>query len=265
MDDIRVWQAVAERAAREAGALMLRRLQEPLELQSKGFRDVVTAVDYEAQALITGLIREAFPSHGFLAEEEDSSLPEHGDVKWIIDPIDGTGNYSRGIPSFCTSIAAAVDEKVVLGVIYDPNLKELFSAVRGEGGSLNGEAICCSSTDSLDNAVVCLDWSREKSDRRLVFDALVEFGLDVRTIRATGSATLALAWVAAGRFDGYVNLTISPWDWAAAALLIEESGGRFAQLDGAPPSFTDTCSVIAATDQLFAPLQQRISRYKPPT
>lgn len=256
--DYGLWMSVAERAAREAGKLMLERLREPLDLRSKGFRDVVTAVDFEAQALITNAIRAAFPEHAFVTEEEDNSLPRHGSIQWIIDPIDGTSNYSRGIPNFCTSIGVADQNEVVAGVIYDPNLNELFCAVKGEGAKLNGQPVSCSSAGSLEDAVVGLDWSRELADRQQVLKVLATFGVDVRTLRAPGSAALALAWVAAGRFDGYVNLTISPWDWAAGGLLVTEAGGRFEQPEGSPAPLDSGCAVVAANSALFEPLCERI-------
>lgn len=258
ISELQAWRDLAEDAAQKAGALMLERLKEPMELKSKGFRDIVTAVDFEAQALITSMIREAFPDHGFLTEEEDSTLPEEGPVRWVIDPIDGTSNYARGIPSFCTSIAAAVDDEVVVGVIYDPNLDELFSTVKGAGTMLNGNPVTCRENDDFGNAIIALDWSRSTEDRRLLFDALMNFGLDVRSLRCSGSASLALAWVAAGRFDGYVNFTLSPWDWAAAGLMIQEAGGYFTQPSGEKVTLTNSSGTIAGTSQIFDELRQRV-------
>ncbi len=258
--NLQAWRELAEDAAQKAGALMLERLKHPMELKSKGFRDIVTAVDYEAQALITTMIREAFPEHGFLTEEEDSTLPEDGPVRWVIDPIDGTSNYARGIPSFCTSIAAAVDDDVVVGVVYDPNLDELFSASKNAGTTLNGELVTCSDINDFGDVIVALDWSRATEDRKRIFDALLSFGLDVRSIRGTGSAALALAWVAAGRFDGYANLTLSPWDWAAAGLMIEEAGGRFTQPNGEKVTLTQPCGTIAGTSLIFEELRERVAQ-----
>lgn len=258
--DLQAWRELAEEASRRAGALMLERLKQPMELEIKGFRDIVTAVDYEAQGLITGMIREAFPDHGFITEEEDDSLPEDGPVQWVIDPIDGTSNYARGIPTFCTSIGAAVDDEVVVGVIYDPNLDELFSAAKGAGVTLNGQPIQCNDNTDLGNAIIGLDWSRSHEDRQQVFDILQGFGLDVRSLRGTGSASLALAWIAAGRFDGYVNMTLSPWDWAAADIMIREAGGRFEQPDGSRVTLTESCGTIAAASGIFDELQARVAK-----
>lgn len=252
------WQVLAEDAAKKAGALMMERLKQPLELKSKGFRDIVTAVDYEAQELITTMIRNAFPDHGFLTEEEDSTLPEEGPVRWVIDPIDGTSNYARHIPSFCTSIAAAVGDEIVVGVIYDPNLDELFSAVKGSGTTLNGLPVICRSSGEFGDAIIALDWSRAIEDRKRIFAALMNFGLDVRSLRGNGSAALALAWVAAGRFDGYVNFTLSPWDWAAASLMIQEAGGRFAQPNGDKVTLTESCGTVAGTSLIFDELCDRV-------
>jgi len=244
------WRAVAESAAVEAGALIRRKLAEPRELTFKGFRDPVTDADVAAQQQITAMIQQRFPDHGFLAEEANSALPTNGPVRWIIDPVDGTGNYSRALPIFCVSIAVVVEDELVIGVIYDPMRGELFSAARGRGCTLNGHPIRVSATATLDDALVSLDWGRQYEVRQAMFVALERFVHGVRSVRAMGSSALALAWVAIGRIDIYVNFHLSPWDFAAGLLLIQEAGGSTSDLAGQPIPLTSHSSTIVANQQL---------------
>jgi myo-inositol-1(or 4)-monophosphatase len=244
------WRTVAEAAALEAGALIRRKLVEPRTVTSKGFRDLVTDADYAAQQHITALIRANFPEHGFLAEEEDAALPVAGSVLWIVDPLDGTSNYSRGIPNFCVSIAVAANAQIVVGVIYDPMHEELFSAVRGQGCTLNGQPMTVSPTADLADAVVSLDWGRRYEVRQAALSALLRFAHHVRSVRAIGSAALTLAWVAAGRLDAYINFNLSAWDIAAGVLLIEEAGGTASDLSGLPLSLAKNTTCLGVNRHL---------------
>ena len=225
---------LATAAAREAGTLIRERWEDPRQLQQKGFRDVVTDADFASQALITRRIRAAFPDHGFLAEEEDASLQESGPVTWLIDPVDGTTNYSRQIPLFCVSIAAVRAGVVVAGVVHDPMRAELFSAVRGGGARLNDRPLQAAATADLADAVLALDLSHEAHTREQLFGWLREIGHQVYTVRAVGSAALALAWVGAGRLDAFVNAGARPWDIAAGGLIATEAGALVSDLDGTP-------------------------------
>jgi myo-inositol-1(or 4)-monophosphatase len=228
--------AVACETAVSAGNLIHEKWQQPRQTTSKGFRDLVTDADLAAQRLITDRIQQAFPSHGFLPEEENAALPTAGEVIWVIDPIDGTTNYSRQLPVFCVSIAAAVPgEGPVLGVVYDPMRQECFSGVKGEGAWLNGRSLQVSEVSELSQAIIGLDWSHHKQRRQSVLDSLHRFAHQVHTVRAFGSAALALAWVAAGRLDAYLNYNLQPWDTAAAGLLIYEAGGQLGHIDGTTP------------------------------
>jgi myo-inositol-1(or 4)-monophosphatase len=244
------WRAVAENAARAAGHLIRRKLAEPLQVSSKGFRDLVTDADLAAQQQITTTLRTHFPDHGFLAEEKNSALPTAGPVRWIIDPIDGTSNYSRLLPIFCVSLAVAVAEEVVVGVIYDPLRDELFSAGRGQGATVNGQPLRVSTTADLAEALVGIDWGRQESIRQRSLDALNRFAHHVRSIRALGSSALALAWVAAGRMDLYGNYKLSAWDIAAGALLIHEAGGLTSDLQAAPLRLVENTPCVASNGRL---------------
>jgi myo-inositol-1(or 4)-monophosphatase len=229
--------AVARETAVSAGNLIREKWEQPRQTHSKGFRDLVTDADLAAQRLITDHIRQAFPRHGFLPEEENVDLPTEGDVIWVIDPVDGTTNYSRQLPIFCVSIAAVVpDAGPVVGIVYDPMRQECFSGVQGQGAWLDGRSLQVSPITDLGQAIIGLDWSHNKHRRQSVLDSLPRFAHQVYTIRAFGSAALALAWVAAGRLDGYLNYNLQPWDTAAAGLLITEAGGRLSPIDPSAPA-----------------------------
>lgn len=224
---------MAEETAVLAGNLIRQKWSQPREIKSKGFRDVVTDTDFAAQKLITDAIRARFPDHGFLTEEEDNDLPAGGPVIWVIDPVDGTTNFSRAIPIFCVSIAAvSAENEVLAGAIYDPMRDELFSAALGQGATLNEQPIQVSQIDDLGDAVIALDWSRNADLRQSVLDVLHQFAHRVNTVRAIGAAALALAWVGAGRVEGYVNFQLKPWDLAAASVIISEAGGQLSDLSG---------------------------------
>jgi myo-inositol-1(or 4)-monophosphatase len=244
------WSAVAESAAVEAGGLIRQMLTQPLHVQTKGYRDLVTDADIAAQKLITDQIRVRFPEHTFFAEEKNSELPSGGAVRWMIDPVDGTSNYSRGIPIFCVSIAVAVAEQVVVGVIYDPMRQELFSALRSAGATCNGQPLRVSPTAELSEAIIGLDWGRQHTVRQTSLNALTTFAYKVRSIRAVGSSALALAWVAAGRLDMYLNFNLSAWDIAAGALLIHEAGGMTSGLDGHPVKLVENVPCVASNQRL---------------
>lgn len=231
---------VVQETAVAAGHLACEKWYQPREINRKGFRDLVTDADIAAQKLITDRIQSRFPTHGFLTEEDDSDLPTTGEVIWIIDPIDGTTNYSRQQPNFAVSLAAvrpAANGFVpVAGAIYDPTRDELFSGGKGLGATLQAgsrqQSLHVSSVSELDQAIISLDWSSAQNKRQTTLGILDRFGKRAFTLRAIGSATLAMAWVAAGRLDAYYNLNLKPWDLAAAVLLAEEAGGVYSNIEG---------------------------------
>lgn len=242
--------------AREAGEIHLRYFRSKnLEIGTKyNSYDVVTRADRESEALIIGRIRETYPDHAILAEE--SGEHEHaGHWRWVIDPLDGTTNYSSGLPIFCVSIALESDGESVVGVVYAPYLNEMFSAVRGEGATLNGRPIHCSVKTSLAEAVVSTGLPVSKKDNPdNNFDALVRVGLEVRGLRRLGSAAMDLCYTAAGYLDAFWELALHRWDIAAGSLIAAEAGARVAYYRSDRPY-----SIIAAPAPLFTPLLDLIT------
>jgi myo-inositol-1(or 4)-monophosphatase len=249
----------AESVALSAGKLVRQMWSEPRKISEKGYRDLVTDADFASQSLITRTIRAAFPEHGFLTEEEDTSLPSEGPVIWVIDPVDGTSNYSRQVPTYCVSIGAVLplgtdangqeQYQPVAGAIYDPMRDELFSAAAGGPSMLNGQQIAVSQIDTMSRAIISMDWSRDYQRRERLLSVIGRVGHQVHTIRATGSAALTLAWVAAGRFEAYFNFGMSPWDVTAAAVIISQAGGIVSNAAGQPWQLSE--STCVATNKVL--------------
>jgi myo-inositol-1(or 4)-monophosphatase len=225
-------EKVAIRAARAAGRVHLRRLNQISVARKTNAIDLVTEADREAEAAAIDVLQRAFPSHAILAEESGASttVSEH---RWIIDPLDGTTNFAHNYPQFCVSIAYLRQERLQLGVILDPLRRELFVARRSGGTRLNGKPVRVTRTTSLDGALLVTGFPYDRRERRRFYLAYWE-GFMTRThgVRRSGSAALDLAWVACGRADGFWEFGLKPWDIAAGALLISEAGGRVTNMDG---------------------------------
>jgi len=216
----------ASAVAQEAGRLQKERLWSDFAVDFKGDIDLVTEVDRACEELIVSRLRGAFPGHGFLAEEEGF---QRGDspYKWIIDPLDGTTNFAHGFPWFCVSIALEFQGELVLGVIYHCMMDELFTARKGGGAFLNGRPIRVSTRAPLRQALVATGFPYDVArDNENNFGNFIELQLAARGVRRAGAAALDLAYVAAGRLDGYWELKLKPWDVAAGTLLVAEAGGR---------------------------------------
>lgn len=255
----------ARLAAKEAGKLLRERWREPRTLTQKGFRDWVTDADMASQDVITAFIGQRHPSHGFLPEEASVDLPRSGDVLWVIDPIDGTTNFSRQQPNIAISIAAVSQDAVQVGVILDPLRDELFSAARHAPARCNGKLIQASTTRDLIRSVVAFDWAHSPDERQATLDVLQNLGHEVQTLRAIGTAALALAWVAAGRLDAYWNWHLNAWDFAAGALLVQQAGGRCSDPEGHslhPLSLASAC--LASNGILHGAYQDLLLKKPPP-
>ena len=224
---------VAIDAARAAGQLLKRELSGSRRIAYKGSpTNLVTEMDARVEELIVGRLAAAFPDDAVLAEERGASAGRSG-RRWIIDPLDGTTNYAHGFPAFGVSIALQSAARVELGVIYDPNLDELFVAERGRGTTVNDQALAVSTTATLDESLLATGFPyniREGGDNNL--KEYAAFSVRARAVRRMGSAVLYLAWLATGRLDGYWELRLGPWDVAAGSLMVEEAGGRITNLSG---------------------------------
>jgi len=221
--------------AREAGNLLVQKLG-TAKVTTKGEINLVTEADIAAENLIIDRIRSYHPQHGILAEESGEAVlkGKPSEWKWIIDPLDGTSNYAHGYPCFCVSIALERAGQLEVGVVYDPMRDEMFAAERGRGATLNDRKIRVSSVEELSGAMLCTGFPynvRERSDFARDF---TNFTMNAQAVRRDGSAALDLAYVACGRFDGFWEDGLSPWDIAAGALLILEARGRVTNFNDQP-------------------------------
>lgn len=233
-------------AARLAGDIIIKNLGHlsKEDIQTKQAFDFVTKVDRWSEAVIMQTIREKFPSHLFLSEET-LKQEDTGDYRWIIDPLDGTTNYIHSYPMFSVSIALEYESEVVLGVVFDPVRDELFHAVKGGGSFLNNEKIIVSGVASLDKSLIATGFpfrAKEMIDHYL--RAFKEIFREVSDLRRAGSAAIDLAYIAAGRFEGFFELALSPWDVAAGSILITEGGGLITDFGGGE-DYLSTGNIVA--------------------
>jgi len=216
---------VAEAAARAAGTILRNKLGSELRVSYKGAVDLVTDADRTAEEAIVKLVREAFPEHDILAEEQDYVRRESA-WRRIIDPLDGTTNFAHGFPWFAVSIALEEQGEVVCWVVYQPCTDEMFSAVKGQGALLNQRPLRVSTVDQLDKALLATGFSYDRKTSDINnYDHFIHFQQVAQACRRPGVASLDLAAVAAGRFDGYWEMKLKPWDVAAGMLLVQEAGG----------------------------------------
>lgn len=224
----------AVKAARAGGKVLKEKFGRDIEIEHKGEIDLVTEADKLSERVIIEAIREKYPEHDILAEEK-GSRKKNSSYKWIIDPLDGTTNYAHGFPIFCVSIALEIEGEVVLGVIYDPNLEELFTARKGEGAYLNGKRISVSKHKDISQCLVATGFPYDiRQDTNSNINYFRNFSKRAQAVRRPGSAALDLSCVAAGRFDGFWEMKLFPWDMAAGALLVTEAGGRVTDFKGNP-------------------------------
>jgi myo-inositol-1(or 4)-monophosphatase len=221
--------------ARDAGNILLEKFGRIETVTKKGDINLVTEADLASEALIIERIRSHFPKHAILAEEAGNAVVAvEGDSghKWIIDPLDGTTNYAHAYPCFAVTIALEHQGEIVLGVTLDPTRNELFAAEKGRGATLNGKPISVSATDELGNSLLVTGFPYDIKHREKFAANLTELLLRSRGVRRDGSAAIDMAYVACGRFDGFWEEGLSPWDMAAGQLLIEEAGGWVTNYDG---------------------------------
>ncbi len=231
----------AHQAVWRAGQVIRDYNDRPRSVRFKGPRDLVTDTDTAAQLAAVKVITDRFPDHRIIAEEDPRSKPGKDNrwqiprgVVWMIDPLDGTSNYASHVPLICVSVGVAVDGEPVAGAIFDPLRDELFTTAAGQGATLNGRPVEPIRPVALENAIISLDWAREPAVRDRILAGVITLAPHCRTLRALGSAALALAYVAAGRLQVYFNYNLQPWDTAAGAAMIREVGGEIRSPDGSP-------------------------------
>ncbi len=220
-------------ATKEAGRIILQYFDGVFKIDHKeGINNLVTEVDKLAETRIIEVIRATYPKHSIISEEI-GELMKPSDYKWIIDPIDGTVNFAHGVPICCVSIGLMHEDKLILGAVYNPMMNELFLAEKGKGATLNGNPISVSSNANFKTAFMVTgfpyNWSQYTEHPIKVFERIVLEGLPVRRL---GSAAIDLCWVACGRFDGFWEYNLQPWDCAAGYLMVEEAGGRVTDFSG---------------------------------
>jgi len=253
---------IAVRAARAAGDIITRRLErlDTVAVESKARNDFVSEVDREAEAKIIQTLKRSYPEHGILAEESGEQKGD-GHV-WIIDPLDGTTNFLHGFPHFAVSIALQYQSRIEHGVIYDPVRQELFTASRGGGAELNNRRIRVSRRRSLEGALLGTGFPfRGNEPDRAYMGMLTDFMKLTAGIRRPGSAALDLAYLAAGRLDGFWEFGLSRWDIAAGALLVREAGGIVGDLRGGD-DYMASGDIIGANPKVFHHMMQVIEPHR---
>lgn len=256
--------SVAAGAALEAGRLLKRSLDRPLDVCMKtSERDLVTKLDREIELFIRGYLLARFPDHKFFGEETGAAggagtIPaeelESAEYVWIVDPIDGTTNVVHGFPFFAVSVALARRGEVVVGVVYDPVREELFAAQKGKGAHLGGRRLSVSNESSLSESLLASGFPHDPRALGWSAAAIGRLAPHVRNIRTGGSAALHLAYVAAGRLTGFFEPGLNPWDVAAGIALVREAGGRATALDGTPYRLT-TRGVLATNGNVHGDLE----------
>jgi myo-inositol-1(or 4)-monophosphatase len=249
-----------ENLARQAGAILRAGYSQEHDVSYKGVIDLVTEIDHQSEAFLLGEVQKDFPDHHIFSEE--SGIIQ-GDVEhiWYIDPLDGTVNYAHNIPIFSVSIAYAYKGVLTLGVVYDPMRDEMFLAERGKGATLNGKSIQVSSTTELQKSLLVTGfpydaWNTEQDN----FANFIKFGKLSQGVRRLGSAALDLCYVASGRFDGFWELALKPWDVAAGGLICEEAGAHITNVSGKNDYISPPQSVIATTPGIHARMLEELQK-----
>ncbi len=220
--------------AKAGGGAIMEYIDKDFDVAHKGEIDLVTEADFASEKAILKSLRARYPDHEVMTEERDIIKGNPGMV-WIIDPLDGTTNFAHRVPMFCVSVAFAFEGTVQIAAIYDPVRQELFTASKGMGATRNGVATCVSKTDKMIDSLLTTGFSYNiKTIERNNLAEFGNFAMRAQGMRRSGSAALDLAYVACGRFDGFWEFDLNPWDMAAGALIVEEAGGRVTRPDGSP-------------------------------
>ncbi|MBS3740168.1 inositol monophosphatase [Candidatus Bipolaricaulota bacterium] len=248
---------LARSAAEDAGEMLLEGLKKSRKVSQKsGPADLVTQYDHSAQDLIANKIQKKFPKHSILAEEEFEV--EKSSTKWIVDPLDGTTNYIYNYPLFCVSIAVEQDGELTAGVVHLPVLEETFTAMKGKGAFLNGHKISVSGTRDFSKSLLATGFPYDEDRMPSAIKSFSGLVRKARGIRRDGAAAMDLAFVAAGRFDGFWELGLSPWDVAAGCLIIKEAGGTISDFSGEGYDIYGTQGLVATNGRIQNALVKKL-------
>jgi myo-inositol-1(or 4)-monophosphatase len=247
-----------ENLARQAGAILRAGYDKEHQVDYKGVIDLVTEVDHQSEKFLLGGVQKDFPNHHIFSEES-GIIQGNDEHVWYIDPLDGTVNYAHHIPIFCVSIAYASHSDLTLGAVYDPMRDEMFLAERGKGSYLNGRSLRVSSATELQKSLLVTGfpynaWNTPQDN----FANFVKFGKLTQGVRRLGSAALDLCYVAAGRFDGFWEMSLNPWDVAAGGLICEEAGARVTDVNGGTDYISQPQSVVAATPGIHTHILEKL-------
>src|SRR5512141_69480 len=245
--------------ARAAGEILRAGYEREHQVNYKGVIDLVTEVDHQSEAFLLGQIQERFPD-SYILTEESGEIQGNRQAIWYIDPLDGTVNYAHHIPIFCVSIAYAAHSDLTLAAVYDPLRDEMFLSERGQGAYLNGRSLRVSSTSELQKSLLVTGFPYNAWDTpQDNFANFVKFGKLTQGVRRFGSAALDLCYVAAGRFDGFWEMSLNPWDVAAGGLICEEAGARVTNVKGQADYISSPQSVIASTPGIHARMLEELN------
>lgn len=244
--EIDVIREVALRAAKEAGAILRQGLERARTIQYKGVKNIVTDVDRRSEEAIAALVHRELPDHS-LVSEEGTRLEGDSGYRWFVDPLDGTTNYAHGYPLFCTSIALEQKGEIVMGVVYEPNHDELFTAEKEKGSFLNGKRIRVSSGEKIGHSLLATGFAYDiKKNSRDTLDHFKNMLLSAQAVRRDGVAAVDLCYTACGRYDGFWEVNLFPWDVGAGYLIVREAGGCVTDFSGKP--FSVYAKEILATN-----------------
>jgi myo-inositol-1(or 4)-monophosphatase len=241
--------------ARDAGALLMTYFDRQIAIEYKGDADLVTAADRASEKLIVGKLREFWPTHEIVGEEGTRDNTGTSEYRWYVDPLDGTTNFAHGYPVFCVSIGLEYRDELIAGVLYDPARNELFAAAKGSGATLNGKQIHVSKTKALSESILATGFPSHKRHKNPNIHFYHQITLRSHGIRRAGSAALDLANVASGRYDGFWEFNLNPWDTSAAVVIVREAGGVVTKFDGSEFNI-DSREVLASNGLLHEELMQ---------
>ena len=251
---------IAIRAARKAGNVIAKNYERRDDIQTskKGINDYVTSVDKAAEAEIIEIIQKSYPDHTIISEERGALEGKDSDIQWVIDPLDGTTNFVKGLPHFSVSIAIRVKNRTEVGVVYDPIRNELFTAVRGEGAKLNEVRLRVDSLNELNGAILATGFPFKQPSLMPTQFAIMNNLIDeAADFRRTGSAALDLCYVASGRVDGYFEMGLKPWDCAAGDLIVREAGGLVCDFN-AGHGYLHSGNIVAAPARILKEMLNKI-------